>query len=69
MYNFGIYLSFAVPMVTKNGRQNRLKIEKLSFWTKFKAFRDRYFKNYISARLNAKNSFNMLCVMILLILC
>ena len=29
----------------KNGRQNRLKIEKLSFLAKFNAFRDRIFKN------------------------
>ena len=29
----------------KNGRQNRLKTEKLPFWTKFKAFADRVFKN------------------------
>ena len=29
----------------KNGRQNRLKIEKLSFWAKFKAFSDWFLKN------------------------
>ena len=29
----------------KNGRQNRLKIEKLSFWSKFKSFSDPFFKN------------------------
>ena len=29
----------------KNGRQNRHKIEKLPFLTKFKAFRDKIFKN------------------------
>ena len=33
----------------KNGRQNRHKIEKWPFWTKFKAFGDRLFKNKISA--------------------
>ena len=32
-------------MITKNGPQNRLKIEKLPFWTKFQAFGDRFFKN------------------------
>ena len=36
----------------KNGRQNRHKIEKLPFLNKFKAFRDRIFKNLITAQLN-----------------
>ena len=40
MYNSGIYLNFSVAMVTKNGQQNRLKIEKLQFCAKFKAFGD-----------------------------
>ena len=35
----GIYSTFTVAI--KNGRQNRLKIEKLQFWTKFKALGDR----------------------------
>ena len=40
----------------KNGRQDRLKIEKLSFWTKFKALGDRFLKNEISAQLNTTNN-------------
>ena len=45
--NFSIYLNFTVAKVNKNGYQNRYKIEKLPFFTKFKAFRDRIFKNFI----------------------
>ena len=32
--------SFTFTAGNKNGRQNRLKIEKLPFWAKFKAFGD-----------------------------
>ena len=39
------YFTFTVAMVTKNGGRNRLKIEKLPFCAKFKAFGDRCFKN------------------------
>ena len=31
-------------MVTENGLQNRLEIEKLSFWTQFEALEDHSFK-------------------------
>ena len=34
-----------------------LKIENSPFWTKFKAFGDRFFKNWISAQLNTKTPF------------
>ena len=38
MLKSGIDLIFTVAMVTKNGCQNRLKMEKLPFWSKFKTF-------------------------------
>ena len=41
-------------LLNKNGRQNRLKIEKLPFLDKFKASVDRFFKNLISAQANTK---------------
>ena len=42
-------------MVTKMA--DKIKTEKLTFWTKFKAFGDYVFKNYLSAQLNTKKSF------------
>ena len=45
MYKSGIYLTFTVAIVTKMVAKNRLKIEKLSFWTKFDALGHRIFKN------------------------
>ena len=36
--NSGIYFTFTGCYGNKNGRRNRLKIEKLPFWAKFKAF-------------------------------
>ena len=44
MYNSGIYLSFDIAMVTKNGQQYRLKIEKLPLCGKFKASGDRFLR-------------------------
>ena len=41
----GPYFTFTVAMVTKKGGRIRLKIEKLPFCAKFKAFGDRLFKN------------------------
>ena len=41
----GFYFTFTVAMVTKKGGRIRLKIEKLPFCAKFKAFGDRFFKN------------------------
>ena len=41
----GFYFTLTIAMVTKNGGRNRLKIEKLRFWAKFKAFVDHFFKN------------------------
>ena len=77
MSNSGIYLNLMVAMVTKNGWQNRLKIEKSPFWTKYKGFGDQFFKNKISAQLNTKiiyvvcldNSLNMLKYLFGICLC
>ena len=44
MYNSGIYLNFYGCYGNKIGRQNRLKIEKSPFWTKFKALGDRFLR-------------------------
>ena len=41
----GIYSTFTVAIVTKIGSLNRFKIEKLSLWTKSKAFGELHFKN------------------------
>ena len=60
--NFSIYLNFTIAMVTKKGRQNLYKIEKLPFLAKFKALRDRIFKNYISAQLNTIKILLIFCV-------
>ena len=40
----GFYFTFTVAMITKKGGRIRLKIEKLPFCAKFKAFGDRFFK-------------------------
>ena len=40
----GFYFTCTVAMVTKMADKNRLKIEKLPFRAKFKAFVDRSFK-------------------------
>ena len=46
----------------KNGQQNRLKIEKLSFWAKFKAFSDRFIYEFINQHKGiTKKPFNI-CV-------
>ena len=45
MYTIGIYFKFTVAMVTKMADKIGIKIEKMPFLTKFKAFRDRVFKN------------------------
>ena len=45
MYNSGIYFTFTGCYGDQNGRQNRLKKEKLPFKAKFEAFGDRFFKN------------------------
>ena len=58
MLNSGINFTFSIAM-GKKCRQNRLKIEKLSFCAKLKAFADRFFKTNISAQTNTKkNHFN-----------
>ena len=51
--NSGIYFNGCYG--NKNGQQNKLKIEKLPFCTKFKPFGDLVFKNYISAQKIQKN--------------
>ena len=56
-------------MVTKMAAKIDLKLRNLLFWTIFKAFSDRFFKNQISAQANAKKTFNILCAMIILTLC
>ena len=38
VYKYDISLTFTVAMVSKNGRQNRLKIENWPFWSKFETF-------------------------------
>ena len=42
-YIFGDYLNFTVAMVTKMADKNRLKAEKMPFWTKFKDFGNQSF--------------------------
>ena len=43
-------------MVTENGLQNRLEIEKLSFWTKFEALKDHFFKELpMSSKIGEKH--------------
>ena len=42
VYIFGIYLTFTIAMVTKMDNKIGL-IEKMPFWTKFKALGDRLF--------------------------
>ena len=53
----------------KNGGQSRLKIEKLPFWTKFKALEDQLLKSYITTQLNTKILFHMLCAVIIIVIC
>ena len=43
--NLGTYLNFTVTIVTVNGCQSRLKIEKLPFRTNFDALGNQFFKN------------------------
>ena len=45
MLNSGIYFTFTGYYGNPNGRQNRLKKEKLPFEANFEAFGDRCFKN------------------------
>ena len=45
MLNSGIYFTFTGCYGNQNGRQNRLKIEKLSFLAKFEALGELFLKN------------------------
>ena len=54
-------------MVTKNGGQNRLNIEKWPFWTKFKALGDRFLRIRYPHSKIPKHPLNMLCAVIILI--
>ena len=51
--NSGIYFTFSLAMVTINGRQNKLEIEK-SFWSKFKAFQT----DFLRIRYQRKKNIN-----------
>ena len=55
MFKCSIYLTFTVAIVTENGRRNRLKIGRSSFWTKFQSF-DRQI--YIEHKQIPKTYFN-----------
>ena len=55
VFIFHIDLTLMDAMVTKNGRQYRLKYRKCHFGPQFGGFTDSVFKNYISAQLNTKN--------------
>ena len=47
----------------KNGQQNRLKTEKLAFWTKFKAFGDRFFLKLDISTANYQKILLICCVL------
>ena len=58
-----------VAMVTNFAEKNRLTIEKSPFLTKFKAFGDEFSRRYQHSKIPKKKAFNMLCTMIIRIIC
>ena len=65
MLLFHIDLTLMVAMVTQNGHQNRLNLTKCHFRPEIGGFIDKLFNFQISAQLNTKKYFNILCMLLI----